>query len=307
MPYFHAIAVFEARGSSLEETDQNVATLFKSLHHPRVLYYEHDTSGGTGPYPPGKSLYFSVLADFDVTAPNEEKAGELADEVFDALSTEEIQYIALGLTAGEQRVHPEQRSSQQEERASARETRGAQEGRGQRGGRSRGARGRGKKRGGERETESLREEESKDQQLPAPAEEAGEPPREADVSLPQGLETESAAAQGPSLEQEVVPPTLQTGEPETPLPPPVRSSPSMRVTLAISLRASELPPPTNGSAVRDQQELIALATAEARRRHPELPGDIVPESEVVVQPWGDTVLTLTWHYDVPVPSAVETA
>ena len=49
------------------------------------------------------------------------------------------------------------------------------------------------------------------------------------------------------------------------------------------------------------------ATAEARRRHPELPADLTPESEVVSQPWGDTVLTLTWHYDVPVPSAVDAA
>jgi len=81
----------------------------------------------------------------------------------------------------------------------------------------------------------------------------------------------------------------------------------MRVTLSVTLHASELPVPTNGSTLPDQAELIALATAEARRRHPELPADITPESEVMSQPWGDTVLTLTWHYDVPVPSAIDAA
>ena len=50
---------------------------------------------------------------------------------------------------------------------------------------------------------------------------------------------------------------------------------------------------------------LPLATAEARRRHPELPGDIAPESDMTSLPWGDTVLTLTWSYDVKVPSATD--
>ena len=79
----------------------------------------------------------------------------------------------------------------------------------------------------------------------------------------------------------------------------------MRVTLSVSLRASELSPPINGAALPDREELLALAMAEARRRHPELPADIAPEPAAVSQQGGETVLTLTWHYNVPVPSATD--
>jgi hypothetical protein len=79
----------------------------------------------------------------------------------------------------------------------------------------------------------------------------------------------------------------------------------MRVTLSVSLRASELSPPINGAALPDREELLALAMAEARRRHPELPADIAPEPAAVSQQGGETVLTLTWHYNVPVPSAAD--
>ena len=79
----------------------------------------------------------------------------------------------------------------------------------------------------------------------------------------------------------------------------------MRVTLSVSLRASELSLPANGAAVPGREELLALAIAEARRRHPELPADIAPEPAVVSQQRGETVLTLTWHYAVPVPSATD--
>ncbi len=81
----------------------------------------------------------------------------------------------------------------------------------------------------------------------------------------------------------------------------------MRVTLTVTLHASELPLPTNGSAWPEQQELLRMATAEARRRHPELPAEVTPECEVVSLPWGDTLLALTWHYDVPVPSSADAA
>jgi hypothetical protein len=81
----------------------------------------------------------------------------------------------------------------------------------------------------------------------------------------------------------------------------------MRVTLTVTLHASELGLPTNGAALPEQEELINLATAEARRRYPELPEMIIPECQVVSLPWGDTLLTLTWHYDVPVPSSTDAA
>jgi hypothetical protein len=62
-----------------------------------------------------------------------------------------------------------------------------------------------------------------------------------------------------------------------------------------------------GAGAVDQHELIAAAVAEARRRHPELPADIVPESATAPLPAGDTLLLLTWHFDRPVPSASEAA
>jgi hypothetical protein len=79
----------------------------------------------------------------------------------------------------------------------------------------------------------------------------------------------------------------------------------MRVTLAVTVRAFELTQRTNGAGVSDQQELTALAITEARRRHPELPADVAPVLQFSPLPQGDTLLTLTWHYDVPVPSASE--
>jgi hypothetical protein len=81
----------------------------------------------------------------------------------------------------------------------------------------------------------------------------------------------------------------------------------MRVTLTVTLRASELPRLTNGPTLPEQQELLDLAMAEARRRHPELPVDVTPECEIKSLPWGDALLALTWHYDVPVPSAEDAA
>ncbi len=311
MPYFHATAVFEARGSSVDEADRRVAALFKTLHHQRVRYHEHDTGGGAGPSPSARIPYFSVIADFDVEAPNEEKAGDLVEEVLDALSTDEIQYLAHGLTEGEPRVRPEQpapreekqeREQEHEPRPEARAERG---GRQERGGRGRGSRGRGRRRGGDREAEGPREE--KPQEL-ATRSQAEEPAATQPEVLPPRVPEEGrAAARSPLVEREPLPPAPAPVAINIPPPAPMRSSSSMRVTLSVTLHASELSFPTNGSTLPDQEELIALATAEARRRHPELPADITPESEVMSQPWGDTVLTLTWHYDVPVPSAIDAA
>src|ERR1700747_3126625 len=114
MPYFHATAVFEARGTSLEEADRLAASFFKSLRHNRIRYYEHDVTAGSGPYPSSKNLYFSIIAEFDVDAYNEDRAGELTDEILDTLATDEVQFIAFGLTQGEQRVRPAERALQAE-------------------------------------------------------------------------------------------------------------------------------------------------------------------------------------------------
>ena len=87
MPYFHATAVFEPRGASVEEADRTAAAFFKTIRHPRVRYYEHDTSGGLGTSQKTDSPYFTVIADFDVEAGNEESATDIVEEVLDALST----------------------------------------------------------------------------------------------------------------------------------------------------------------------------------------------------------------------------
>src|SRR5215475_11139068 len=150
MPYFHAIAVFEATGDSLEEADRHAAALFRSLRHQRVSYYEHDAAPAAGPYPPAKTLYFSIIADFDVDAPSEERAGEIAEEALEALASDDVQYVAFGLTAGEQRVRPgrkAQRAEDEAEEEAGPETQAEDEARARKG-RGRGSRGRGRKRRG---------------------------------------------------------------------------------------------------------------------------------------------------------------
>jgi len=79
----------------------------------------------------------------------------------------------------------------------------------------------------------------------------------------------------------------------------------MRVTLKVNFRATELVRSTSGPPLPDQGELISLAIGEARRRHPELPANVAPEATASPLPAGDQLLTLTWHYDAPVPSASE--
>ena len=75
----------------------------------------------------------------------------------------------------------------------------------------------------------------------------------------------------------------------------------------MSFRASEFGLLANGASSLDQDEFLARAIAESRTRHPELPAEIAPTHEIIVQPWGEVILTLTWAYDVPVPSAAEEA
>ena len=306
MPYFHAIAVFEACGSSSAEADRAAAALFKTVRHPRVRYYEHDTSGGLGPSPKTAPLSFTVIADFDVEAGNEESAADIVEEILDSLSTEAIQYFAHGITAGEQRVRPEQRAQHAAEPAPEREAHLERGDREERGGRKRGLRGRGRRRGGAREAEGARAEESEVVLTPLPQEEPVAISTQTEAPPPETPREESAVVEARMQERELPPPLAETVEVESSLPPP-RSSAAMRVTLTVTLHASELPLLTNGSALPEQQELLRMATAEARRRHPELPAEVTPECEVVSLPWGDTLLALTWHYDVPVPSSADAA
>jgi hypothetical protein len=318
MPYFHATAVFEASGVSLAEADRNAAALFKSLRHQRISYYEHEVVPGAGPYPPAKMLYFSAIADFDVEAASEERAGEMAEEVLENLATDEVQYVAFGLTAGEQRVRPEQKASRAREESDVEEEQEARAESGDSGarrGRGRGSRGRGRRRRGERETEGTTEEAAQELEALPETAEPEEPAQQAATDAgPHMDESPVVAADAvpptpPSLqEQEAPSPSPKKGAvPEIPSLPPPRSSVAMRVTLAVSFHASELGLPQNGSGLPDQEELLSRATTEARRRHPELPAEVEPTHEIVSQPWGDTVLTLTWQYEVPVPSATDEA
>ncbi|MEW6300334.1 MAG: hypothetical protein AB1671_21785 [Thermodesulfobacteriota bacterium] len=293
MPYFHALAVFEVRESSAEGADRAAAALLKAIRHPRVLLYEHDTSGGLGPYASAAAMYFSVLADFDVEAQTEERAADLVEEVLEDLSTDTIQFLAVGLTPGERRVA---HKAQPEE-----ERRPEQGGRDERGGKGRRPRGRGKKREAQRETEVPRE----DTPLSTPEPETVPPAARVGPPSAQTQEPARVVVQPTGTAEAPVTPLPRPVEVEAPLPPP-RSSPSMRVTLSVSLHVSELIPQFNGSALPEEQELLTLALAEARRRYPELPAGLTPDAELVSHPWGETILTLTWRYDVPVPSAEET-
>ena len=300
MPYFHATAVFEARGSSPDEVDRTATALFRTIRHPRVRYYEHDTSAGMSTASKSAFLYFTVIADFDVEAGNEESATDLVEEVLDVLSNETVQYFTHGITAGEQRVRPEPRAQHRD--APVRE---AQVDQGERGGRKRGTRGRGRRRGGAREAEEIREEELEAAPTTSLLEEQAE--TVSTIALSPEISDEASAAvevRVPAPEPSPPAPTLVEAEP--PLSPP-RSSTAMRVTLTVTLHASELTLPTDGSALPEQDELINLAMTEARRRHPELPAADTSECQVVSLPWGDTLLTLTWHYDVPVPSSTDAA
>lgn len=304
MPYFHVTAVLEACGPSRQEADRAAVTLFKNIRHPRVLYYEHETSEAIVPSPSAKLHYFTVIADLDVEAPTEENGVDLIEEVFDMLSTDAVQYFAHGITLGDRRVPLAQRASHDVESTPAPAAQAEHEEREERGGRKRGSRGRGRKRGGPPEVERDREDVVASEIAPeTPAQSADttirtapslspEPPAKLTITE---LVVTAPVPDSPAL-------TITTIEPTA---PPPRSSAAMRVTLVVTLRASELTVPANGSTPADQQELLRAATTEARRRHPELPGDIAPDCEVTTLPWGDTVLTLTWHYDVRLPSAAD--
>jgi hypothetical protein len=309
MAYFHVTAVFETRGASQEEADRAAVAVFTSMRHPRVHFYEHDTNGGIGPFPPGKSLYFTTIAEFDVEASREEQAGEVAEEILDSLSTESAQYLGLGVVPGSQRVSPEQRRAREEELPEESEARTEQEESEDHEGKGRRPRGRRRKRGPERETRpeaSLIEKRHHEEGTPVPVR-ILPPARPAGVEVV-ALEPPVAPVPVVRSPREEQPQTVSISElivDTPPPPPPPRSSASMRVTLTVNLRVSELS--RLGEGTMDRSELIALASEEARRRHPELPADVVPESATSPLPAGDTLLMLTWHFDRPIPSASESA
>jgi hypothetical protein len=314
MPYFHVTAVFEVNGTSLEDADRTAGALFRSFRHRRVHYYEHDVTAGAATSS-SRALHFSVIAEFDVDAGSEERAGEMTEEALEALATDEVQFIAFGLTQGEQRVRPAERPEREEaESGRQQETRGEGDEDEERQGKKRSPRGRGRRRKNEREPERVHEEtaevaafapesddsfqEKTDQETPA-REERVEAVTEAAAPIAAPF-TESLPPAGPA-------PTQVEVREEVPSEPPPRSSASMRVTLTMSFRARELGFQANGVGALDQDEFLSRAIAEARARHPELPVEAAPTHEIVVRPWGESVLTLTWAYDVPVPSASEDA
>jgi len=315
MPYFHATAVFEVNGTSLEDADRTAGALFKTLRHPRIHYYEHDVTAGADTSSASRSLYFSVIAEFDVDAGSEERAGEMTEEALEMLSSDEVQYIAFGLTPGEQRVRPAERPARGEGESGQPQAARAESGEDEeRKGKKRSPRGRGRKRKDEQETESVREEAAEETAVVAEVTdfsqerteqvEQAAPARERSVAVA-SVDTSMVATEGPALAGQA----LQQAEvkEEVPPVPPPRSSAVMRVTLALSFRAVELGLQANGDGAPDQEEFLSRAIAEARSRHPELPVDAAPTHEVVVQPWGEVILTLKWEYDVPVPSASEEA
>ncbi len=292
MPNFHALAVFEACGSSTQEIQAAVSSLFESLSHQRVRYHEHELSEGPSAAPAGKNFYCMVFVDCDVDAYTEEKALDFANDAFEHISTETCQYLSFGLVPGRQRV---QRRREREE-ASAADTN-------ERGRRRRGTQGRGRRRRGDQEDgRGARQETDQTQATPGeaaviPESEPSEPPPAPEPEI-QAVEVEPEEVEAPT-ELEV---DIEAGEP--PAPPP-RSSAAMQVTVTVKLRASELKDSLNGEA--PQQDLVQMAIAEARNRHPEVPADVAPESESIPLPGGDTLLLLTWKYPAPVPSSKESA
>jgi hypothetical protein len=140
-------------------------------------------------------------------------------------------------------------------------------------------------------------------QIETSAQEAAEEPSTLEAEIAPVVEDASqseAPATAAEAPTQVVAPVVE----ESPPPPPPRSSAEMRVTLTVSIRASEVARADEQTLPLDD-ELIALAVAEARRRHPELPADAVPESAMSLLPAGDRLIALTWHYQSPVPSAAE--
>ena len=307
MAHFHITAVFETRGTSQAEAERVAAAAFPLLRHPRMRYYEHDTSGGLGPYPPSQSLYFTTIAEFDVEAYTEEKAVELAEDVLDRFSTDTIHYLGHGIIPGDQRVQLEDHKSHEEAHRSSSELDDGQDEREEQRGKGRRpqrGRGRGRK-PGRRDNESDTDTVERTPETVREATGVAPGSTPIDTTSPAG---ESTAVQPPPARVvreapvPLAPPVVF--EDMTPPSPPPRSSTEMRVTLTVNLRASEVTQSHDQGGSEDE-ELIALAVAEARRRHPELPTDVAPDSATSPLPGGDRLIALTWRYQSPVPSAAE--
>ncbi len=232
-----------------------------------------------------------VFVDCDVDAYTEEKALDFANDAFEYISTEACQYLAFGLVPGRQRV---QRQREEASEADANE----------RGRRRRGTPGRGRRRRDDQERDKETRQEtgqapiSQGEAAPPPDSERETPPApEPEIPV---VEVEPNAVEVPTeLEVDI--------EASGPPPLPPRSSAAMQVTVTVKLRASELKDSLNGEAPSAQQDLVQMAIAEARNRHPEVPADVAPESESTSLPGGDTLLSLTWKYPAPVPSSQESA
>jgi len=336
MPDFHVLAVFEASGSSPDEIQENVATLLDSLSHQRVRYYEHELSEGSStPSSSGGQLYYMVFADFDVDAYTEDKAMDFAGDALDYISTEACQFLVLGIVPGKQRVQPKREEARQSDqdgrggrwRGPRGRGRGRQESRDreaipadpareapeaaqdepadrdERGGRRRGPRGRDRQESQDREAipadpvrdtpeEVLNEPVFRTNEVPLPASEVSSLEME-----PSSVDAASGQADHAGRADQA-----EQGESSTP-PAPSRSSGSMRVTVTVKLRASELTDTHNGDTVAEPQDLLQQAIAEARHRNPEVPVDVPPESQLTPLPGGDTLFSLTWQYAAPIPSA----
>ncbi|MBM4255867.1 MAG: hypothetical protein FJ147_08215 [Deltaproteobacteria bacterium] len=313
MAHFHITAVFETKGESQAEAERVAAAAFPGLRHPRLHYYEHDTSGGLGPYPPSRSLYFTTIVELDAEAYTEEKAVELAEDILDRFSTDEIQYLGHGIIPGTPRVRPEDRKAEVAEddrRATADGEEGADgqeepRGKGRRSQRGRG-RGRGRK-SDRRDKDHDRGSEERERVADASQEPANEIVAAAASDTTPVVGEAAPVAPAPvraPREAAPPPPPLEIEEPAPPPLPPRRSSSAMQVTLTVDLRASEVSSPYAYSSMADD-ELIALAITEARRRHAEIPVDTSPDSATSALPGGDRLISLTWRYEAPVPSAAE--
>ncbi len=287
MPNFHALAVFEACGPSTEAIQATVSSLFESLSHQRVRYHEHELSEGPSAVSARNNSYCMVFVDCDVDAYTEEKALDFANDAFEYISTETCQYLAFGLVPGRQRV-PHRREASSDADANER-------------GRRRGTQGRGRRRrNAQEDAGGVRQGADRAQ---ATQGEVGVAPKSEPRERPPAPEPERPVAEGEP--EEVEAPTeleVDVEASEPPAPPP-RSSAAMQVTVTVKLRASELKDSLNGEAPAAPQDLIQMAIAEARKRHPEVPADIAPESESIPLPGGDTLLSLTWKYPARVPSS----
>ena len=340
MPNFHALAVFEAGGASTEDIQAEVSSLLGSFSHQRVHYYAHEMSESPNASAADAGrVHCMVFVDCDVDAHTEEKAMELADDLFDHISTQTCTYLALGLLAGRPRVshRREDIEATDETRSDAdRSERRDRQGRGRRRG---GRRGQGRR--GEADDDRPSEERGRESAVKAdrPRRPRSAPREEADArAATEADSTQTAATSEPIVAaSEPAPHPAQTHEPErgvhetpdafdvgdhaddaptelevaldsnTPAAPPQRSSNAMQITVTVKLRASELTAAaddTEASSVGvDEAELLRLAISEARGRHPEVPADVSPECETAPLPGGDSLLSLTWKYPAPVPSS----